>query len=183
MTKDVLITIAGLHYDAGEASGDETEPIEVTTPGMYYFKNGKHYLLYEEPVEGTGQTVKNESLEIFKSGANSAHMLFEKDKIHVMQIDTPYGALVIGTYTQELKTNVTEEQIDVYSRYEMDVSGDKIADCEVRIKIEAKLAKLGAGDFLKMPRPQLHYLFIIALYGTAVWRNNQEVLFIPFSVY
>ncbi len=154
MTKDVLITIAGLHYDAGEASGDETEPIEVTTPGMYYFKNGKHYLLYEEPVEGTGQTVKNkikikdnESLEIFKSGANSAHMLFEKDKIHVMQIDTPYGALVIGTYTQELKTNVTEEQIDVYSRYEMDVSGDKIADCEVRIKIEAKLAKLGTGHF------------------------------------
>ena len=29
--------------------------------------------------------------EIMK-GANSAHMLFEKDKIHVMQIDTPYGA-------------------------------------------------------------------------------------------
>ncbi len=154
MTKDVLITIAGLHYDAGEASGDETEPIEVTTPGIYYFKNGKHYLLYEEPVEGTGQTVKNkikikdnESLEIFKSGASSAHMLFEKDKIHVMQVDTPYGALVIGTYTHELETNVTEEQIDVYSRYEMDVSGDKIADCEVRIKIEAKLAKLGTGHF------------------------------------
>ena len=36
---------------------------------------------------------------------------------------------------------------DVYSRYEMDVSGDKIADCEVRIKIEAKLAKLGTGHF------------------------------------
>lgn len=140
-----MITIAGLHYDSDTVSGEEADPIEVTTPGMYYYKNGKHYILYEEPVEGMNQTVKNkikvkdgESLEIYKSGVNHTHMLFEKDKINVMQVDTPYGIIVIGTYTHELKTTVTDDRIEVYARYEMDVSGDKVADCEVRMSVEAK---------------------------------------------
>lgn len=148
MTKDVLVTIAGLHYNMGEIPAEETEPIEVTTPGIYYFKDGKHYIFYEEPVEGTAQTVKNKikikdsgSLEIIKTGGSNVRMLFEKDRINVMQIDTPYGILVIGTYTQELETKVTDERIDLYARYEMDVSGDKIADCEVRMSVEA----LGTG--------------------------------------
>lgn len=145
MTKDVLITVSGLHYEEDEEFKDAAEPIEVVFPALYYYKNGKHYILYEEPVEGMPGTIKNkikikegESLEVSKSGVTSAHMLFEKDKIGVTQYETPYGMIVIGTYTNELRTNVTEERIEVYARYEMDVSGEKIADCEVRIRVEAR---------------------------------------------
>ena len=62
MTKDVLITISGLHYEENIVTGEEdteTEPIEVISPAVYYFKNGKHYILYEEPIEGTAGTIKN----------------------------------------------------------------------------------------------------------------------------
>ena len=53
MTKDVLLSISGLHYDvAGVTEEDENEPIEVITPAAYYFKNGKHYVIYDEVVEG-----------------------------------------------------------------------------------------------------------------------------------
>ena len=34
MTKDVLISISGLHFE-----DDENETVEVVTPGNYYFKN------------------------------------------------------------------------------------------------------------------------------------------------
>ena len=48
MTKDVLLSISGLHQDVTgiEAQGDEpgSEPIEVIVPASYYEKNGKHYV-------------------------------------------------------------------------------------------------------------------------------------------
>lgn len=146
MTKDVLITVSGLHYDSNVIEREEdNEPIEIISPAVYYFKNGKHYILYEEPVEDMSGVIKNkikikegEMLEIKKSGAANAHMVFEKDKINVTQYDTPYGEIVIGTYTRELDVKVQERRIDVYANYSLDISGDKVADCEVQIKIEAK---------------------------------------------
>lgn len=131
---------------------EETEPIEVISPAVYYFKNGKHYILYEEPVEGITGTIRNKIkikedgfLEVTKSGAASTHMLFEKDKLNVTQYETSYGSIIVGTHTKEFYVNVTENQIDVYIRYALDVSGDKIADCEIQVKVEANMAKLGTG--------------------------------------
>ncbi len=146
MTKDVLITISGLHYEENIQTGEEeTEPVEVICPAVYYFKNGKHYILYEAPVEGMSGTIKNkikikenESLEVTKSGLTNTHLFFEKGRLAVTQYETPYGSIVVGTHTRELTVDVAEDRIDVYVRYELDVSGDKIADCVIRIKVEAK---------------------------------------------
>lgn len=145
MTKNVLITISGLHYDEDVMlQEEETEPIEVISPAVYYFKNGKHYIIYEELVEGIPGTIKNkikikegEMLEVVKSGITNTRMLFEKGKINVIQYETPYGEIMVGTYTRDLDVNVEENRIDVYVRYSLDVSGDKIAECDIRIKIEA----------------------------------------------
>ena len=49
MTKEVLLTISGLHYDS-LPDEDENEPIEVITPATYYLKNVKHYVIYDEMV-------------------------------------------------------------------------------------------------------------------------------------
>ena len=50
MTQDVLLTISGLHdmVFADPEENEENEPIEVITPASYYWKNGKHYILYDE---------------------------------------------------------------------------------------------------------------------------------------
>ena len=40
MTKEVLLSISGLHYDVPtESAEEENEPIEVITPATYYYKN------------------------------------------------------------------------------------------------------------------------------------------------
>lgn len=74
MTKEVLLTISGLHYDS-LPDEDENEPIEVITPATYYLKNGKHYVIYDEMVEGMPGTIQNKIriagnnlLEIKKAG-------------------------------------------------------------------------------------------------------------------
>lgn len=91
MTKDVLVSISGMHEEivavAPEIEEDENEAIEVVTPATYYLKNGKHYIVYEEVVEGTSGVIKNrikingeECVEIVKSGLSNSHMIFEKIK-------------------------------------------------------------------------------------------------------
>ena len=46
MTKDVLVSVRGAHIADGE-----TNNLEVITAGSYYFKNGKHYIIYDEILE------------------------------------------------------------------------------------------------------------------------------------
>ena len=54
MTKDVLITIRGVH-----TVDEEDNDVEMIVRGDYYQKNGKHYVLYEELIEGFKEPVKN----------------------------------------------------------------------------------------------------------------------------
>ena len=76
MTKDVLVSISGMHMGIVSPQPDEEdEPIEVVTPASYYCRNGKHYIIYDEVMEGMAGTVKNkikitgdDSMEIMRSG-------------------------------------------------------------------------------------------------------------------
>ena len=91
MTQEVLLTISGLHQMEFMENGDEeNEPIEVITPASYYLKNDRHYVIYDEVVEGLPGVIKNkvkitgdDTLEIMKSGLTNAHMVFEKNKSNV----------------------------------------------------------------------------------------------------
>ncbi len=144
MTKDVLLSISGLHYETAEAAGDdENEPIEVITPATYYYKNNKHYIIYDEVVEGMAGTIRNKvriadgKLEIMKSGLSNTHMVFERDKMNITQYETPYGDLVVGTHTKDMQLDVTDEKIDVHVNYALDVNSEKIADCNIVMNIKA----------------------------------------------
>lgn len=54
MTKDVLVSVRGAHIADGE-----TNNLEVITAGSYYFKNGKHYIIYDEILEGEEGSIRN----------------------------------------------------------------------------------------------------------------------------
>lgn len=145
MTKDVLLTISGLHYDSfAEEADDENEPIEVITPANYYFKNGKHYVIYDELVEGMLGSIRNtiritddSKLEMKKSGITSTNLVFEKEKMNVTQYDTPYGEMMVGVYTKDMKVDVEESNINVSIAYALDVNSEKVADCNIVMNIRA----------------------------------------------
>lgn len=144
MTKDVLLKISGLHYAMMEDT-EESEPIEVITPASYYLKNGKHYVIYEEVVEGFPGTIKNKIrmtgdrvLEIMKSGIADAHMVFEKGKIHAFPYETPYGELSMGIFTRDIIFTEEENRMTIAVNYELDINGEKASDCDIHIEIKAK---------------------------------------------
>ena len=81
MTKEILLSIAGLHLADGEDGN-----IEVVTAGDYYNRGGKHYILYDEVTEGmdghTSNVIKigENSLEITKKGLMNTRLVVEGKK-------------------------------------------------------------------------------------------------------
>ena len=137
MTKEVLVSISGLQF----AEELDNEPIEIISSGDYYKKNGKHYIIYDEVMEGVADTTKNiiklgeQCMDITKRGATNVHMMFEKDKKNVTYYYTPYGSLLIGIDT--------EHDINVNVDYALEVNYEHMADCSITMKIKSK----NAGDF------------------------------------
>lgn len=145
MTKEVLVTISGLQF----AGGESNEPVEIITTGNYYKKNGKHYILYDEVMEGMDDVTKNiiklscESMDVTKKGAANVHMMFEKNKKNVSYYYTPFGSLLIGIDATDIKLEESEHNIDVKVHYELEVNYEHLADCCITMNIKSK----GARDF------------------------------------
>lgn len=94
MTKDVLLSIKGLQIGENE----QNDTIEVISPGDYYFRNGKHFFMYEEVMEGQKESTRNmikvrdNYMELTKKGAVNVHMIFEKIK-KILHIIIPHTAV------------------------------------------------------------------------------------------
>ena len=142
MTKDVIVSIKGLQF---ESDGDE--PVEVISVGQYYYKNEKHYILYEEIIEdeqGNSEVTKNtikiskDTMEILKKGVNNTHMVFERNKKNLTYYNTPFGQLIIGIDTTGFKVIEDDNAIGVKIRYNLEINYSHVSDCEIVIKILAK---------------------------------------------
>ena len=145
MTNEVLLTIAGLQL----LEGEEGLPVEVVTAGNYYHRNGKHYILYDEVVEGCSGHVHNtvkigeESLEVLKKGITNVHMVFEKNKKNVSCYATPFGNLTVGIMAHRIRIEERDTDIDVEVGYSLDVNDEYLADCSIQLNVKSK----DAGDF------------------------------------
>lgn len=140
MTKEVLIKISGLQF-AGEA---ENEPVEIITSGDYYKRNGKHYILYDEVMEGFSEPTKNiiklneDMLDITKKGVTNVHMMFEKNRKNVTYYYTPYGSLLIGIDAKKVEVQESEHKIEVKVDYALEVNYEHMADCSITMNIASK---------------------------------------------
>ena len=148
MTKDVLVSISGLHADIDEVENGENEAIEVLNAGSYFCKDGIHYVFFEEMSEGIPGVTKTqirlkgqESLEVIKKGSSNLHMIFEKNKRNLSRYTTPFGQLQLGIFTHGVMVDETEDNINVKVEYAMDVNCEPIANCEIKINIKPKNAK------------------------------------------
>lgn len=150
MTKDVLVSISGMHMGILADQEDEDDEIEVVTPASYYCRNGKHYIIYDEVVEGMAGTIKNKIkitgdsvLEIMKSGLSNTHMVFEKNRKNLTYYRTPHGQMLVGVNTRNMEVRVADDEIDVQVKYELDVNHEPFADCSIKMNIVSK----GSGNF------------------------------------
>lgn len=144
MTKDVILTIKGLQFVADEEGDGTPEPMEIITSATYYEKNGRHYILYDEVMEGFAEVTKNrikidpKSIDITKKGVTNVHMLFEKEKKNMSCYYTPYGSIMMGLDAKEIEVKETEDLIQVKVEYALEVNYEHLADCNIQISVQAK---------------------------------------------
>ena len=135
MTREVLLKVQGLQI----APGEESEAIEVIAPGEYYFRNGKHYFLYDEVMEGQEEStrniikVRNDYMELTKKGVVNVHMVFEKNKQNVTYYYTPYGGLQIGIDAERVSVDERDEEIQVEVLYGLDINNEYLANCRITL--------------------------------------------------
>lgn len=140
MTKDVLLRIRGLQI-IGEG---EEEPIEVIAPGTYFEKNGKHYIKYDEVLEGFEGTVQNlikvdkSSMEVTKRGVANVHMVFEENKKNLSYYNTPFGNLLVGISATDIVLDAREDSMDIRVDYALEVNYEHLADCSISMNVQAK---------------------------------------------
>lgn len=146
MTKDVLLTVRGLQFAAEEGQGDA---VEVITAGDYFKKNDKHYVVYDEVMEGFEGSTKNvikfsdDFLDITKKGVANVHMVFEKNKKNVTYYYTPFGSLLIGIDARKVDVSENEEDINVSVNYDLEVNYEFLANCNITMNIKSR----ESGDF------------------------------------
>ena len=141
MTKDVLISISGLQLEA-----QDDEPIEVVTSGNYYYKNNKHYILYDEYIDDSEMDVtknkiiiSDDKISLTKSGPASVNMLFEPGKDTVTYYNTPFGSLVIGLSNSKIDAKHEEDLIDINIQYDLSINYSHVSNCNICLKVTPKL--------------------------------------------
>ncbi|MDO5417122.1 MAG: DUF1934 domain-containing protein [Lachnospiraceae bacterium] len=139
MTKDVLITISGSQMMDGE-NGD----VEMITCGDYYSKNGKHYILYDEVMEGHEGVIKNtikiqpDSLDIIKTGLTNVHMVFERNKKRLTCYATPMGEMMVGLNTKSISIDEKDDNIKVQIEYSLDINYEHVSECNIVVDIQSR---------------------------------------------
>ena len=141
MNKDVLIHVRGLQM---KETDDAQEPIEIVVPGQYYFRNGSHYLRYEEMLDDTAETTVNyikmspNGVEVRKQGQVNVHMVFEEGKKNKTFYNTPYGTLQMGISATGLELKESEDGIQVKVDYALDMNEEHVADCYLTVQAQSK---------------------------------------------
>ena len=144
MTRNVLVTVKGVQRDGtGESCSTE-----ITASGEYYFRNGSHYIFYEETSEDSGESVKNSLklkenlLELNRKGAVNSRMVFEAGKCHVTDYATPFGMLRMETATSRILCMKEEDRIRIKVEYELWADGAQVSSCRLTIAIEPSIFRL-----------------------------------------
>ena len=137
MKREVLLTIKGFQkYETHEDNDLETKAC-----GEYYFRNGWHYVLYEEQAEGFQQStksvlkMKNGCVEMTRKGLVNTTMVFDRDKETVSHYKTPFGEVLLGIRTKALRLQETDETIKAEVQYSLQADGIHMADCRILIEV------------------------------------------------
>ena len=141
MTEDILISVRGLHTLDIEQEEEETDELEMTMPGKYYFRNGKHYVLFEETDEESQSVVKNrfklapDRLEISKKGATNTTMTFQRGEKSSSWYGTPVGDVQLGIEVTEMELTEGEDESEMNVAYALEMNSEHVSDARIRLRI------------------------------------------------
>lgn len=147
--REVMVRIEGIRRPCGEEAGRAEEDTSVClAPGVYSYRNGTHFLIYEENDGGrclTRNTVKvrENAMEVVKQGELCARMVFRAGQRSSCLYETPYGTIDMAFLTEHVRIGAEvsgpEEPGQPLWRaeasYMLELEGRAAARCSVRVSV------------------------------------------------
>ena len=139
MTNEVILSIKGIQHEYGDDG-----ITEIITTGNYYFRNGKHYIVYDELIPETGEQVSStlkmtpKRIDMIKHGSHSAHRVFETNTKNMSLYRTPYGMMEVCFNTFSVELEEQEDMIRVQAEYALEINDGFISDCTIEINVREK---------------------------------------------
>lgn len=147
MTKEVLVSIRGLQFVDNEvgqsASDEELDQIETICPGEYYYKNGAHYVRYEEIMEDLPESIRNmikvrgKEFSLWKKGPVNVQLVFSEGKKTMTDYFTPFGNILVAMDTREVQVTESEDCLEIHIAYGLEANYQFIADYNITIEIRS----------------------------------------------
>ena len=135
MKDNVILRITGLH-----TVNDEDDNVEMINAGNHYYRNGKHYIKYQESLDegfvcDNMLKISPAEVEFIRKGAVNTHMIFTRGKKNMNYYETPFGSMTMGIDTSILEVSDTDEKLDIDIYYALEMNSEHLSDCHVSIKI------------------------------------------------
>ncbi len=109
---------------------DQSENTETASyQGNYYFKNGKHYLLYRDAFGKSMIVMEEAYAKVVRGGESKNSLEFTLGERVKMPYQTPYGTFEMETYTRSLEAKDGRFFIE----YELFLDGISHANCRIEI--------------------------------------------------
>ncbi len=136
LDKNVIVSVKGT-----QTVGEMSDSMEVTTTGIYAYKNGVSYITYEEYDEETKKPIKNmikvldEKIELVKRGEYNVNMIFGKGEENLSYYSTPFGQILVGIMTESMEVRVDDGIAQITIKYRLTMNGEYASDNEIQVTV------------------------------------------------
>lgn len=123
---------------------DESNAIEVITPGKFTVKDNSYEVVYEESeisgMKGTTTTLKIEEGRFIleRVGTTCTTMEFKIGEMGLSLYNTPYGMLHLHIDTKILDINIDENGGFIYAKYLLGAEGQPPITTDIKVKIKVQ---------------------------------------------
>jgi len=143
MRKDVLISITGMP-DSGDG---QPEPIQFSTEGKLFRKNGRYYITYQESaltgMEGITTTMKLEDRQVtlMRNGSLASHMVFQEGEKHWGTYQLEGRTMTVAVSTQRVSHHMGDQGGDVELAYSIEVDHVLATTNTLRMQVRESAAR------------------------------------------
>ena len=141
------LILADMHRVIVKVTGSQQGPdgirdtIDMQAEGRHYYKNGLHYVLYDDDSVDEKQTAATvlkigpDQLTLLRHGVVNQRQEFTLDHESHSQYQTPFGALELACYTHKLKIDYGTVSGTVDVGYDLSVQGAHQSENTLHIEI------------------------------------------------
>ncbi len=133
----------------GEQTGadGETNSVEVVTEGRHYYKNGMHYVLYDDHMAeesiSTMLKIEPDRLHLTRSGAVTQEQHFASGMESTSEYVTPLGSLTLSVQTKNMEIAYGTVSGEIHVDYAMAINGAWQSDNSLSIEIRPDTSEVG----------------------------------------